>query len=43
MRIFKVCMLLSNETGIYDCVSARSEASKNQRIQVEANKIVLAA
>ncbi|KAL6740995.1 hypothetical protein Aduo_014294 [Ancylostoma duodenale] len=39
----KVCMLLSNETGIYDCVSALSEASKNQRIQTEANKIVLVA
>ncbi|EPB71960.1 hypothetical protein ANCCEY_08944 [Ancylostoma ceylanicum] len=39
----KVCMLLSNETGIYDCVNAVSEASKNQRIQTEANRIVLIA
>ncbi|KAK6754234.1 hypothetical protein RB195_013309 [Necator americanus] len=39
----KVCMLLSNETGIYDCVNAVSAASKNQRIQTEANRIVLTA
>ncbi|CAJ0591140.1 unnamed protein product [Cylicocyclus nassatus] len=39
----KVCLLLSNETGIYDCVSAVSAASKNQRIQTESNRIVLIA
>ncbi|KAJ1374171.1 hypothetical protein KIN20_036796 [Parelaphostrongylus tenuis] len=37
----KVCIWLSNETGIHDCFNPLSESAKNQRIQTEANRVVL--
>lgn len=37
----KVCISLSNETGITDCLNAVSAAAKNQQIQTEANRVVL--